>query len=397
MQPANNSSEEKEILSLSAAAERALQRRGKEDPFAKDIPPSLLSANHIEQYVIETGMIAPFYKGGKKQRLKKASYEGRIGSKAYIFLKETDSPVSILFDSAHPLRVPANSIVFVETDLEFRLPNYIGVRFNLQIRHVHRGLLLGTGPLVDPGYWGKLCIPLHNLTNEDYLIPIEEGLIWVEFTKTTSTPTEGRDALEGDGSQHWDIQDFLIKAARPFAGVGGEPVGIRSSIPVMVDKATTTANDALNSAKQAASQAEAARKNAEDANNTLNRIGIVAGAAIMASVASLYGTFYFGLRADINTVQTTLGDLTTSFGELKGNVIATTQEATGNGKNIEETAKRLKVLEAEVETLHRQGSASDARLPVAASPGTTPNLHAAGPSGGKKSGHSHRPIGRGRR
>ena len=53
------------------------------------------------------------------------------------------------------LTVGANSIVFVECDLDFRLPDFIALRFNLQIRHVHRGLLLGTGPLVDPGYRGK--------------------------------------------------------------------------------------------------------------------------------------------------------------------------------------------------------------------------------------------------
>ena len=58
-----------------------------------------------------------------------------------------------------------------------RLPNYIAVQFNLRITHVHRGLLLGTGPLVDPGFHGKILIPLHNLTSEKYIIRADEGLI----------------------------------------------------------------------------------------------------------------------------------------------------------------------------------------------------------------------------
>ncbi len=59
----------------------------------------------------------------------------------------------------------------------------MALRFNLKITNVHRGIILGTGPLVDPGYEGKLLIPLHNLTTNDYKFKGGEGLIWMEFTK----------------------------------------------------------------------------------------------------------------------------------------------------------------------------------------------------------------------
>ena len=55
---------------------------------------------------------------------------------------------------------------------------------------MHRGLLVGTGPLVDPGFRGKLLIPLHNLTLDAYEIRGDEGLIWVEFTKTSFKPED---------------------------------------------------------------------------------------------------------------------------------------------------------------------------------------------------------------
>ncbi|WP_024880259.1 hypothetical protein [Methylosinus sp. LW3] len=368
MQPANNSGEEKEILSSRDADERARQWRGTKDPFADDIPPSLLSADHIEKYVLATGMIAPFYKGGEKPRLKKASYEGRIGSKAYIF-EETDNPVSIFFDATNPLCVRANSIVFVETDLEFRLPDYIAIRFNLQIRHVHRGLLLGTGPLVDPGYWGKLCIPLHNLTNEDYLIPIEEGLIWVEFTKTTSTPTEGSDPLLRDGREHWDIEKFIRKAALPFAG--GNRVGIRSSIPIIAVDASKAAENARAASQTAASDAKEAQRAAEDLKNRLQTIGWLAVAGLGIALIALYLTIFFGWRADMSAVWGKIADSASSMGELKSSV-------GDNGKTIEEMTNRLKALEAEIETLRRQTSATDVRLPVAARPETKPHLQSDG-------------------
>ena len=186
MTDAGKSNEEREEMSRDEARKRAEKYRDSDqsDPFPW-IRPSLLSAEDIRKYVLNTGAIAPFYAGGgRHSRLKKASYEGRIGKCAYRYNK-----VGMLesIPLENELKIGANSIVFVECDLDFRLPEFIALRFNLQIRHVHRGLLLGTGPLVDPGYWGKLCIPLHNLTDEDYSIPLGDGLIWIEFTKTTAS------------------------------------------------------------------------------------------------------------------------------------------------------------------------------------------------------------------
>ena len=212
------------ILSRESAQEQAEKYRdsGQPDPFP-EIPPSLLAAEHIKKYVMRTGAIAPFHTGGgRHSRLKKASYEGRIGKCAYLYNKQGRLES---LDFGEELTVVANSIVFVECNLDFRLPDNIALRFNLQIRHVHRGLLLGTGPLVDPGYWGKLCIPLHNLTDENYSIQVDDGLIWVEFTKTTagqqSTSDGGRPPLDKrDG--YWNIREFVERAARPMNGTGRE-------------------------------------------------------------------------------------------------------------------------------------------------------------------------------
>lgn len=177
--------EEAPLISLEQG--KLLAEAWAKNPQSLEIPDTLLTSDHIISVVEKTGLISPFFssKKGRKARLKKAAYEGRVGSKAFIF-KDKNCPERI-FDASKDdfLLVPKNSIVFVESDLDFRLPDFIALRFNLQIQHVHRGLLLGTGPLVDPGFWGKLCIPLHNLTDQDYEIPKGEGLIWLEFTKTT--------------------------------------------------------------------------------------------------------------------------------------------------------------------------------------------------------------------
>lgn len=236
----------------------------------KKIPHALLSSGDIKRVVLATGAISPFFEGGgRKSRLKKASYEGRIGSKAYeyrslkrirAFKREFDIPfvkdkyeLNQIFDGSKDegLVVPKNGIIFVETDLEFRIPDFIALRFNLQIKHVHRGLLLGTGPLVDPGFVGKLCIPIHNLTDEDYYVDKNDGLIWIEFTKT-SLPADQEDAarapLEGNEFQG-DIRKLIEKAAFRYPK---EKIAIRSSLPGMFDQATESALKAESAAKRMA-------------------------------------------------------------------------------------------------------------------------------------------------
>lgn len=228
-----------------------------------EIPNSLLAAEHIDEFVKDTGLIAPYYSGGgRKSRLKKASYEGRIGKRAFIY-KDDSSPQQIFdYEKNTHLKIPKNSIVFVESDLDFRLPEFIALRFNLQIRHVHRGLLLGTGPLIDPGYWGKLCIPLHNLTNEDYLIPRDEGIIWLEFTKTTSPKSAskspiGRPPLGIDHDGFFDIVDFLEKASEIYGfGKDRSKVPISSSLPYLIEKSERAVEESAKNAANAATDAK---------------------------------------------------------------------------------------------------------------------------------------------
>src|SRR5258708_17862500 len=125
-------------------------------------------------------MLCPFY----EKALKPAYYEAHIGGQC-IWWDEHGQRQQKEIARGDSFVLRASSIVFVQVEPVFRLPYYIAIRFNLRITHVHRGLLLGTGPLVDPGFCGKLLIPLHNLTSSDYDLDTSKALIWIEFTKTS--------------------------------------------------------------------------------------------------------------------------------------------------------------------------------------------------------------------
>jgi deoxycytidine triphosphate deaminase len=162
-------------------ADEIPDERGARDPFPQ-IPAALLNSAHIQDYVHVTGMIAPF----DPSDLKPASYAFRLRGTCVRY--EGDMKIVDEVGDGKPYRLPKNSIAFVTVGPRLTLPDYIAARFNLRIDLVYRGLLLGTGPLIDPGWFGDLSIPLHNLTDQDYMLTGGERLIWMEFTKTSPIP-----------------------------------------------------------------------------------------------------------------------------------------------------------------------------------------------------------------
>jgi deoxycytidine triphosphate deaminase len=84
--------------------------------------------------------------------------------------------------------VPPNSLAYIRLNEILRLPFYVIGRHNLKIDYVYQGLLLGTGPQVDPGFIGQIYIPLHNLTNRQVEVYINESFVSIDFVRTSPLP-----------------------------------------------------------------------------------------------------------------------------------------------------------------------------------------------------------------
>jgi deoxycytidine triphosphate deaminase len=148
-----------------------------EDPYPDEH--GILLSNRIHELCERRLLISGHY---QKQNLRPASYTLRIGED-YIdsegnLRRFTDDEDSFVFEK--------NSIVFVTIKEEFDLPYYIIARFNLRVNWVYDGVLLGTGPQVDPGFTGYLSCPLYNLTNADITIKHAQNFATIDFEKTTS-------------------------------------------------------------------------------------------------------------------------------------------------------------------------------------------------------------------
>jgi deoxycytidine triphosphate deaminase len=165
-----------------------------EDPWAKE--PSrkgLLLSNQIDWFCSREVLIES---GFKAENVRPASYTLTIG-RDYVDSNGRNQkldPKKSSFFYMEP-----NSIVFVSTAEALNLPFYIAARFNLRVKWVYKGILLGTGPQVEPGFRGNLSCPLFNLTDLPIKIKLGDGFATIDFERTTDF---------GSGRGHTELQSL---------------------------------------------------------------------------------------------------------------------------------------------------------------------------------------------
>jgi deoxycytidine triphosphate deaminase len=287
-----------------AEAASRYERWQSQDPFPQ-IESALLNSADLFDYIAETGMIHPFevHPDQLEETLKPASCGVRLGGKC-IYWEYDDlgaenrslEKTKLELDREGVLVLPPNSIVYATLAPTIRLPDYIAARFNLSIRYIYRGLLVGTGPLVDPGFQGRLSIPLHNLTAYECPIPTSDVILWMEFTKLSTAP---RWAGHKNQARHGryiefperklirkDVEDYVHRARN------GKP--IISSIPELTGR---VAADAHRSADQAAKTAEEAKR----ARRVIQFAGAAALLALLIGLATFIYEVQHNIASDANT------------------------------------------------------------------------------------------------
>lgn len=233
-------------------AEDRFEQHRSEDPFPS-IPPALLNSADLLDYIAKVGMLSPYEipTDHWDEWLKPASCAVACTGDVlrFGFNEETKQLTTIAeytVGERQRLILPANSITFLQLGTTFRIPNYIAARFNLAIREIHRGLLVGTGPLVDPGFAGRLFVPLHNLTSNHYTIKFGEPLVWVEFTKLSPNQKWEGGVEQPRVAEFAPFPERKLKRKTPADyldhATDGNPIA--SSIPQEVGKAVRVAGAA---------------------------------------------------------------------------------------------------------------------------------------------------------
>ena len=148
----------------------------RDDPSRK----GMLLSNEIEMFRKNDLLIS---EGFKPENLRPAAYTLRIGPK-FVDSKGRIGKLDAVKKTY--FKMEPNSIVYVSTLEKLDLPYYIAARFNLRVKWVYKGILLGTGPQVEPGYRGYLSCPLYNLTDRPIKIEYAQDFATIDFERTTN-------------------------------------------------------------------------------------------------------------------------------------------------------------------------------------------------------------------
>jgi deoxycytidine triphosphate deaminase len=157
-----------------------------------EVPSGILLSDRIRFYVETTNLISPF----SEDLLGPASYALTLGAEYWDASNLSGDPPLFTLESGQTLTIPPNSIVFVSTRETLNIPFYIAARFNLKLRLLYEGLLVGAGPQVDPGFRGRLSCPLHNISSQPIRLNAGETFAVIDFAKTT--PFAEQEALTTD-------------------------------------------------------------------------------------------------------------------------------------------------------------------------------------------------------
>ena len=88
---------------------------------------------------------------------------------------------------------------------------------------MHQGLLLGTGPILDPQLHAFLLIPLHNFSSQPLVIHYGDELISVEFTKTLN-PDSQFDLPKGGKTKYIENKNWNFDFKKYRKRIGEKPV-----------------------------------------------------------------------------------------------------------------------------------------------------------------------------
>jgi deoxycytidine triphosphate deaminase len=244
----------------------------------------MLSSDRILAYHYAVGrMIRPF----REKQLKPASYELSLGP---LYLMDGEMK-TLDGETNKSVKIPPNSIVFVSMREQLLLPHWLVGRFDLAIEYIYQGLLLGTGPQVDPGFQGVLSCPLHNISSSPITLPFCEPFAKIDFVKTSFG--------FGEGVRIPDVRsDKDLRAASPLVGYLGQPLKVLQDTKTWRPPIFFAPRD-VTEVKSSVSELDVeVKKNAKLVKRTRN-FSIAGAIGVVALVATLFagavGAFVYTL------------------------------------------------------------------------------------------------------
>ena len=149
-------------------------RNAENDPFPEVT--GVLLSDKIEDYIEKTGLIMLY----DKKNIEPASYDLRLGSECY-----TKAKRRLLRDDDPDFLIEPYELAVISIYENLNVPRYLVGRWNIRIGLIYKGVLLVSGPQVDPGFRGRLYCTIFNLSTTTIRLRYKEHVATIDFAKTS--------------------------------------------------------------------------------------------------------------------------------------------------------------------------------------------------------------------
>ncbi len=146
----------------------------------------------------------------KETQLQPASVDLRLGRKAF-----KDKVIPLTEDDGF-ITIDRSEFVAVQTLEQLHLSQGICGRMGLRSKFTRKGLIMFSGPQIDPGFHGILSLSLFNTTNRPVTMSYGELFCTVEFSRTDTQASRG---YSGDYQNQFDFRSEDISYLMEMKGM----------------------------------------------------------------------------------------------------------------------------------------------------------------------------------
>lgn len=336
------------------------------DPFP-DVGEALLNSVDLLMYLLTVGIVEPF----DVKKLKGETYQCAFSGEVHYYDTESGKMIEKILKDEEEFVLGKNSITYLKIEEKYHVPEYMVLRFNLSVSNAYKGVLLGTGPIVDSGFEGSLFIPLHNLTGNDYIIKKGAPLIRVEFTKLSThskwnaseankksipddlKPITKKTPQNAGFSVFFD--EALLDSEKKMFYSNRGVASVRSSIPDAIADAASRADEAHCNAESSAKEAKAAADTAnslrKEINTKLRNWSIVGGIGALLAVAAVLISVYSLIHDTISRYDGIVQEIK----DYKQQIYTLEQEV----KMLQEKPEQYEITQTQSSELHSGNITSD--------------------------------------
>jgi dCTP deaminase len=122
-----------------------------------------------------------------EKQVNPASYDARLGDQTF---KTRPERGLVRSSSKGVIIIEVGEFAILTTHEHFKIPNNMAGQIGLRSHYARKGLILLSGPQIDPGFKGMLVLGVYNVGPKDIAIPYLEPICTIEFHRLNVPATQ---------------------------------------------------------------------------------------------------------------------------------------------------------------------------------------------------------------